>query len=282
MTRTATALLAAAIASPMLAQTTTDYSQPTFDRWNYPFNFTPGTRTAASTFGAVGIPFAFDDRDAQFLNSFATGGQYAPGQGPQNYVITEATFTATLTDTGEFAYDNVLNPGSSIELFGTGFRGFFDAFSYGDSGTYAFGDPTAEDVRNAFVTDNFGGSSRDVSNEVRDGFASVPFAVGQIAGEAPGTVTANGQTVVFTLDLSNPDVVSYLQDSLNQGIVSLSVSSLHTASQGGPTSFPVFATSENTDGFAAPTFSITAEVIPAPASAALLGLTGLAGVRRRR
>ncbi|MEL6795227.1 MAG: hypothetical protein AAFO89_00225 [Planctomycetota bacterium] len=276
--KTIAAAMAVAAAGSTMAQTMTTYAAPTFDRWNYPFNFTPGTRTAASTFGAVGIPFTFDDRDAQFLNSFVTAGDYAPGRGASNYVITEATFTATLVD-GEFSYDNVRNDGSSIELFGTGFRGGLNAFAYGDDFAYGFGDPTSEGIRNAFATDNAGGSMRDVSNEFRDGFTSNAFAIGQIAGEVPGTVTGSGQLVTFSLDLSNPDVVAYLQDSLNTGIVSLSVSSTHAASQGGPLSFPVFST---TEGGAPVTFSITAEVIPAPASAALLGLGGLAATRRRR
>ncbi|MEO1584989.1 MAG: MYXO-CTERM sorting domain-containing protein [Planctomycetota bacterium] len=272
----AAALVAAA--GSVSAQTTTNYAAPTFDRWNYPFNFTPGTRTAASTFGAVGIPFTFDDRDAQFLNSFVTAGNYAPGQGASNYVITEATFTATLID-GEFSYDNVRNDGASIELFGTGFRGGLNAFAYGDNFAYGFGDPTSEDIRNAYATDAAGGSRRDVSNEFRDGFISNAFAIGQIAGEVPGTVIGSGQIVTFSLDLTNPDVLAYLQDSLNEGIVSLSVSSTHAASQGGPLSFPVFST---TEGGSPSTFSITAEVIPAPASAAVLGLAGVAGLRRRR
>ena len=81
-------LLLAAGAS---AQTTFDFAAPTFDRWNYPFNFTAGVRPAASTFSSGFVPDQFDDRDAQFLNSFITGGAIAPGQGASNYIITSAT-----------------------------------------------------------------------------------------------------------------------------------------------------------------------------------------------
>ncbi|MEO0629626.1 MAG: hypothetical protein AAFY46_02725 [Planctomycetota bacterium] len=272
---------AGATVAPTLAQTMTTYAQPNFDRWNYPFNFTPGVRTAATTFSGESDAFPpnfFDDRDGQFLNSFITAGDYTPGQGASNYVITEATFTATLTG-GTFDYDTVRNDGASIELFGTGFRGGLNAFAYGEDFSYGFGEPTSEDIRNAFATDNAGGSRRDVSNEIRDGFVSTPFAQGIIAGEAPGSVTGSGQLVTFSLDLSNPDVVAYLQDSLNEGIVSLTVSSLHSVVQGDAGTAPAFGTKE---GGAAATFSITAEVIPAPASAALLGLGGLAATRRRR
>ncbi len=268
------------LAAGAQAQTTYDFGAPTFDRWNYPFNITPGERTAASTFSSGFVPGMFDDRDAQFLNSFITASQIAPGLGASNYVITGATATATLTG-GVFDYDNVYNEGASIDLFGTGFRNGLNAFAYGDDFAYAFGDPTAEDVRNAYATDNLNGTRRDVSNNQRDGFTPNPFAVGTIIGETPGTeVTGNGQTVEFTLDLSNPDVVSYLQDSLNDGIVSLSVTSLHFAEPMSQNlTFPVFGTAENGTPM---TLSLDVTIIPAPPSAALLGLGGMVMTRRRR
>jgi hypothetical protein len=275
--------VAAAVSTLALSATgqiTTTYSQPNFDRWNYAFNFTPGVRTTAPTFSGQNDQFPpqlFDDRDAQFLNSFITAGQYQPGLGVENYVITEATFTARIV-AGAFPYDTVRNDGASIELFGTGFRNGLNAFAYGETFAYAFGDPTLEDVRNAFATDNAGGVRRDVSNEQRDGFVSTPFAIGQIAGAAPGTVVGSGQVVTFSLDLSNPDVVSYLQESLNEGIVSLTVSSLHLTVQGDGSPVPAFGTKE---GGAGATFSITASVVPAPATGVLvLGAGAL--LRRRR
>lgn len=279
--KTILAAIAVAAAGSAVAQTTTNYASPNFDRWNYPFNFTPGVRTTATTFSGENASFPpnfFDDRDGQFLNSFITASDYAPGQGASNYVITEATFTATLVG-GTFDYDTVRNDGASIELFGTGFRGGLNAFAYGEDFSYGFGDPTSEDIRNAYATDAAGGSRRDVSNEIRDGFVSTPFAQGLIAGEAPGSVTGAGQLVTFSLDLTNPDVLAYLQDSLNSGIVSLTVSSLHSVVQGDAGTAPAFGTKE---GGTPATLSITAEVIPAPGTAALLGLGGLAAARRRR
>ena len=78
-------------------------------------------RTTATTFSGESDAFPpnfFDDRDGQFLNSFITAGEYAPGRGSSNYVITNATFTATVVG-GMFDYDTVRNDGASIELFGT-------------------------------------------------------------------------------------------------------------------------------------------------------------------
>jgi len=267
------------MAAGVSAQTTHTFGAPTFDRWNYPFNPTPGFRTAASTFGSGFVPGMFDDRDAQFLNSFITAGEIAPALGAANYTITSATATAALIG-GEFTYDNVYNEGSSIDLFGTGFRNGLNAFAYGDDFVYGFGDPTTEDLRNAYATDFAGGAFRDVSNNVRDAFTPTPFAIGNIIGETPGTsVIGSGQVVEFTLDLNNPDVMNYLQESLNDGILSLSVTSLHLASQGGDLVFPIFGTNDNGTPM---TLDLEVLVIPAPASALLLGLGGLAGMCRRR
>lgn len=267
------------LAAGATAQTTFDFAAPTFDRWNYPFNFTVGFRPAASTFSSGFVPGQFDDRDAQFLNSFITAGDITPGQGASNYIITSATASATITG-GEFSYDNVYNEGASIDLFGTGFRGGLNAFAYGDDFAWGFGDPTSEDIRNAYATDNSGGTLRDVSNNQRDGFTPAPFAVGNIIGETPGTtVIGSGQTIEFALDLNNADVVSYLQDSLNSGIVSLSITSLHPADQTGQGMFPVFSTNE---GGSPVSLQLEVKIIPAPASAAMLGLSGLIAMRRRR
>lgn len=263
------------------------YNQPTFDRWNYPFNFDSGTRTVATTFSSGFIPTQFDDRDGQFLNSFITAGDIPVGQGAGNYEIVSATFTATLAF-GTFDYTDFYNPGSvmsggtSIELYGTGFRGGLNAFAYGEDFAWGAGGPTDEDVRFAYATDNASGVRRDISNQNRDGLTVTPFAVGSIAGETSGTeVVGAGQLVTFEINLSNPDAVAYLQESLDFGILSLTVSSLHETQQMSNLGFPGFATKENAT-FAAPTLDLNVRVVPAPASAALLGLGGLAAVRRRR
>ncbi len=263
------------------------YDQPTFDRWNYPFNFSPGERIVATTFSSGFVPGQFDDRDGQFLNSFVTAGDIIPGLGAQNYQITRATFTATLAF-GEFEYTDFYNPGTlmsggtSIELFGTGFAPGLNAFAYGEDFAWGFGAPTDEDVRFAFATDFENGVARDISNQNRDGLTVTPFAVGTIAGETSGTtVIGAGQLVTFEIDLTNPDALSYLQRSLNDGILSLTVSSLHETVQQSNLGFPGFATKEH-PVLAAPTLDIDVRIIPAPGAAAALGMAGLFAARRRR
>ena len=52
MTRLILAATGCVIAAASSAQTNASFASPNFDRWNYPFNFTPGERTAASTFSS--------------------------------------------------------------------------------------------------------------------------------------------------------------------------------------------------------------------------------------
>ena len=295
------ALIAGLCAGPSLAtDIVASYDAPTFDRWNYPFAPSSGDRDRASTFGALVVPpmFAnnFDDRDAQFLTSFITAGDVAPGLGSSNYIIKGATFTATLSG-GDFIFDGTqddlasysggtdADAGRPMELFGTGFRNGLNAFAYGEDFAFSFADPTLEGVRNAFATDYDGGSARDVSNNVRDGFEVAPFAIGQIVGANQGDIIdgSNNQLVEFSLDLSNPNVVAYLQDSLNSGIVSLSLTSLENSSQMGPQLFPEFFTKDG--GLLnnpAPTLELQVEIVPTPATAGVLAMGGLLGARRRR
>ena len=57
------------------------------------------------------------------------------------------------------------------------------------------------------------------------------------------------------------------------------MTSLHLADQSGQGAFPVFGTSE---GGSPMTLDLTVEIVPAPASMAIIGLGGLATIRRRR
>ncbi|MCA9299953.1 MAG: hypothetical protein KDA28_12850 [Phycisphaerales bacterium] len=284
------AVAGAAAAAPF------DYASPTFDRWNYPFNQTPGVAPLASTFGPGFTPGLFDDKDGQFLTSYVTAGDVTPGAGASNYLVSSATLTVRSMSDMAFEYDPTYDSyrthllpndgdwtpdtdaGRPLEVYGTAFRNGFDAFSFNEFGPWGFGDPTSEDLRNAFATDD---GSRDVSNNIRDRFETTPWAIGQIAGVAPGDLVPAGTGVTFELDLGNPDVVAYLQHALNEGIVSLSVTSMATAVQGGPIVYPQIATKENFGQDASPArFSIEVEVVPAPGAG--LSLLGLGAWRRRR
>ena len=71
------------------------FSRPSMDSWMYPFNFSRGAETYAATFGAILQP-GFDDRDAQFLLGFVTGGNnplVEPGHGLNGYKLLSARLT---------------------------------------------------------------------------------------------------------------------------------------------------------------------------------------------
>lgn len=294
--------LALAMSASALAQTVS-YSAPTWDRWNYPFNGTVGTRDVALTFGSGFVPGAFDDRDAQFLNTFVTAGDIQPGLGASRYVVTSARFTVTIDprfgDLVEYdpTYDSFgtyrepfedgytpdTDAGRPVELYATGFRNGLNAFAYNDSMAFAFGDPTLEGVRNAFAAQvDAVGNLSDVSNNVRDGFDTSPLAIGHIAGLNAGDLIPAYATLVFDINVAYAGIQAWLAQSLDLGAVALTVSSMHPAAQGGDVTYPGFFTNESffPDAQAA-TLELTYEIVPAPASLALLGLGGLIARRRR-
>jgi len=285
-----------------------------FDRWNYPFNSSPGTRGTAPTFLASGTP-AFDERDGQFLVGFNTASLGVPaGLNPADYQVNSLTITATHS-TGSFVYDPTYDSalsadtdaGTPIVLTGAGLRGGFTEFTFGagSSTAYAQTSPFGNNVsspppdfnaqdRNAFAADfDSSGNLRDISNNVGTNFVNTafdinPWAVGQtnlnpgdavieaVAGVSPGS------TFTFTVDLSDPDILGYVQQGLADGGLFFSITSLHTTSQSGGTN-PNFYTGDNFDPAAiAPQVSFDVTVVPEPASLMTLALGGLAVLRRAR
>lgn len=62
------------------------FEAPSDDRWHYPFNFTPGARPLASTFGAGGL-FGFNARDGVLIAAWDTSTQVEPGMDPESYDV---------------------------------------------------------------------------------------------------------------------------------------------------------------------------------------------------
>lgn len=64
------------------------FNTPSDDRWHYPFNFSPGTRTSASTFSAVGnFEFGFNDRDGMVYVAWDTTSGIDPNLPLEDYGI---------------------------------------------------------------------------------------------------------------------------------------------------------------------------------------------------
>lgn len=243
------------ISSRLAAETAT--LEASFDRWNYPFNASPGSRLTGSTFGAIGNA-AFDDYDAQIILGFATSSSGIPG----NVRVQSLSVTLTTSTDGAFVYDSTFDPISSyldptsdldagrpVELYGVGFRnGFvFPAFgptvpgpiAFEEGEAFVFGNPASERVRNAFMSD-FGDSSRDVSNRVVDNIELTPWAVGSIDGLSPGAVVPMNSEMRFDIDLDNPAVREYVHEGLATGGLFFTIASLHTSTQGSSMGIPSF------------------------------------------
>lgn len=188
MTRVQFAAIAAGFfASNALAQTY-DFSMPSDDRWQYPFNFSGGARPTASVFTSLGtgVPsFSnFNDRDGAFIIAWNTGALIPPGAGAGNYAISSirvtlrsepgATWIPDATSdewyTFDFNNDTFINgdgiprgqpgdtdgesddsdPGRGIELFGAGFGPFYTAVSWTENSAYVGGTDQANAPRDPF------------------------------------------------------------------------------------------------------------------------------------
>jgi hypothetical protein len=221
-------------------------TEPAEDRWMYPANGTPGSRTQASTFSALPGDLETDNRFGQFVFKFDTAAAGIPaGLGVENYQISAITLTATIGLDRLFQYDPTqdawftygmtelpdTDPGRPLELHGTGFRNSFTAASFQENSPHYGGSPTK---RNAFALGfDESGVPRDVTDNVTEAFESFPWAIGQIEGLTPGAAVPVDSIVRFTPNLNQPGVAAYLREGLHQGFIWFTLSSLHPAIQQG-------------------------------------------------
>lgn len=247
------------------------FSTPTLDRWNYPFDSAPGYSETAAVFSALGqedaFPgFSFDQRDSQMVLAWDTGAAVPTGLGVCAYRVVGASLTIGTTGEIPFRYDPTYDPrstflvgstdpdlGRSIELYGAGFRAGWTLGAPGQEGCPVpngypcyyegdidlpgppFGPCICKNQRFVFATDFLAGSPRDITNNIRDGFDPVPFAVGQIAGVSAGDYVFTPADVEFEVSVALPDVQRYFREAANSGRLMLSISSLQpAASVGGP------------------------------------------------
>lgn len=240
---------------------------PTLDRWVYPFNFQPGARPVAPTYGSFDP--RFDTRDAEFLLGWDTGDALATQAGAARYLVRSVRVTLTsvapVPPTKPFVYDPTYDsyttyvtnppvaqpdadPGRPIELYGVGFRGGFttetfkeDSF-FGPLGPIA-GDTISIETRNAFAAmfDATGGLM-DIANHVgqmNPGWTNAPFevtpwAVGTSTNALPGDEMPDGARMSFSLDLGDPLILGYVQQALDEGRLRFMISSLSPAGQSTP------------------------------------------------
>lgn len=282
--------------------------ESSYDRWNYPFNTSPGSRLSGSTFGAVSNP-AFDDHDAQIIVGFDT---VSAGVPTADVKVTSLSVLLTTAAADAFEYDPTYDPfvtyldpttdadtGRPVELYGVGFRNGFVIPAFGaavpgpvafeESEAFAFGNPASESVRNAFMTDgvSLDDRPRDVSDNVADGFDPTPWAVGTIGGLDPGMKVPLNSVMSFEVDLTNPDVAAYVSQGINLGGLFFTVASMHASTQGSQAGIPSFFLSDpnlpDLD-LAVAQLSIDYQSVPEPQSVSglFVGLIGFTLALRRR
>lgn len=236
------------------------FDEPSADRWNYPFNPTPGSRWTASTFGnEPGSPL-FDNRDGQFTLAFDTSTQIPAGT--VEYEVISVRLEIENASDASWRFDPTPDPwqsylpeddplwvpdldaGEPIELFGTGYRNGVDVDSWQESTPFGVGDPLAPSIRSAYAIEFAGGVPIDVSNSVREQFDPQPWALGLAADVEPGDLVPYGSTIVFDVDLTREGVADYFESAFARGRVVLSVTSLAKVVQQGA-SFPGFHCKES-------------------------------------
>ncbi len=236
------------------------FATPDFDRWNYGFNTADGTRSVGSTFSAFQSGYPFDDRDGQVLLGFVTGSQIEQGLPPQAYHITGCHLELSLAS-DDIPYDPTLDSwqthlgegeedadaGRPTHLSGVAFRNGWDGWSFGEDG--AFGEVMANGVRNCYPIDfDETGAARDISNNLTQEFEPHVWAVGVTNEVEPGEIIPAYTELLFTIDVSDPDVSCYVKQAIAEGLLEFMVSSLHPASEpgsGGESNYPDWVLKEN-------------------------------------
>jgi len=268
---TSASLAIAVLAGCVVAQSetiTVEYDAPSLDRWNYPFNGSPGTRLSASTFGAVELD-GFDDHDAQFIVGFETLADIAEGLDAAEYQVLSARVIITNSNGDEFRYDPTYDThdtylfldesldtddGRPVHLWAIGYQEGFDQTNWGEYS--AFGgiaevDPT-QGSRYAYAAYfPFEGSDPvNISNNLKEEFDATPMAIGQTDAVLPGEFVPADTDLSFDVDLCQPGIRNYLAEGLSLGEVRFAITSLHAANGGdgggtGDVTYPFWYTKEN-------------------------------------
>ena len=263
------AILASAAVSPMVASAQIldlSWSQPTGDRWNYPFNSTPGTETRAPVFAAL-LVSGFDDRDSQVLLQFDTQGQVPVSRPLGDYKLTSITFRATVASTTPAVYYDptpdplaasydvsdsqyVADPdlGTPLEIYGVGFRNGRSLATFNELQSFGCGGFPVEGCRSVYPVDfDSSGTVFDISRQVRQKLPSSAWAIGLTNSLNAGDVVPVNTVFTFSIDLSRPDVRNYFKSQLAAGRILVAMTSLHPASGGaggGGGDYPAFYTKD--------------------------------------
>jgi hypothetical protein len=241
--------------------------------------------------------FAFDTAN---ISNATPDVSIATGLPPSHYQIQSVTMTLKMQTSSFGAIHYSITPESPsaalaevmggswssirpIELFGVGLRQDFTAFDFTlfnpedlliNEGDHPY-------TANGYIAHPLAGSNvdpggyADVSNNITGGYSATatgnsrapfvanPWAVGTASGLTSGSVIPAGTIFTFNLNLDELGVRQYIQQSLSEGTLALSVSTLHAGGQpgsGSSSGYPQWFMKESVtaglSGAAAPTLSI--------------------------
>lgn len=263
-----------------------EWSRPDIDQWYYPAASTPGIRILGPTFASLGgLGGSIDPaRRGSTMFGFNTSVLIETGLEPHRYGINSIRIGLTMAPgTGEIIYDNTYDfvdeiiegtddPGRPIELYGIGFRDdyenpyeklgfgpvdyaapeFEEGTSFYSSNTGAYDLFPLGDDGNGNLTDVFNsptGGYRVGEEEQVPAWDTVPWAIGMVSDLNPGANVPYESEYSFDVDLSAPNVLDYLQQSLADGGVGFFVTSLHQpAGHTGTVAYPQWYLKEHPRG----------------------------------
>jgi len=246
------------------------WSEPSDDRWQYPFNFSPGVESRASIFGSTGDPryTTFNDRDGILIVAWDTSDAVPTGLPAASYGIRSvgvvltaaagtgcltclpvATWLVDLTPDPWFELDYPISdsdPGQPIELYGVGFGPEYDYATWLESDIYVGSDDQESTQRDPYpFVFGAGATQVHVEDSVKNQFTPSPWAVGVPVNYTPGS-----QTIPFAVNFdvdtakSGGLVRNYFQGQLGGGRVFVDITSLTVTTQQAAAGYPVFFTKE--------------------------------------
>lgn len=260
-----------ALASVSAAQEyTISFSQPSLDRWIYPYGSQPGIEDSIPVFGAI-LQDGFEDRDAIFLLGFETGPQLPTGLGRDAYQIQSLTVTLTMDVGDRWPYDPTADsvrsllslsdpdyipdadPGTPVEMFAAGYRNGWTRASFLETSPFSNVSPFPPQtgIRNVYpALYDAAGTVTDLSLQVHTRLDVAALAIGRNPNLAPGQLAPADETLSFTIGALDDGSRQYLQDCLNDGHLRFVISSLEPASGGpgggsGSPTYPAFYSKES-------------------------------------
>lgn len=254
------------------------FDKPSQDRWNYPWNSTPGARALASLFLATDEVGVY--RHGTFIVGFDTSDLIPEGNASGAYQITSAQIRLMTSGNFEVPYDPSYDPvashllethelyladedsGRPIHVFGAGFRNGFNQETWKETTPYS---PGSDAQRTVFpVIINESGLPKDVSLAVDydNPTDESPFAIGRLEDTEAGDPIPEDTWMIFDIDLNNSGTLAYLQQGLSHGKLSFIFTSLNEGGREVRT-YPEFYTSDHLVG-ESPQLQLSVRIVDAP------------------